>query len=207
MSIFHWFRSKKEKRTSLVPVALFTAAYLLIATPFAIAGHNTEFLFYIAIVVILAVVVVLVHRKANLSQTALMLLSAWGLLHMLGGLLRVPLAWPTDGDSHVLYSLWLIPNYLKYDHIVHAYGFGVATWVTWECVRTIPGIKPTTGVLALCWLAGMGLGALNEIIEFAAVLMIPGTNVGGYINTGWDLVANAVGALIAVKIAKVTYRG
>jgi uncharacterized membrane protein YjdF len=204
MSLFGWFR-KKEKHTSLVPVAIFTAAYLAIATPFAVANHNTEFLFYIGVVIVLAVVVVLVHRRVNLSQTALMLLSAWGLLHMLGGLLRIP-AELTDNGSGVLYSLWLIPNYLKYDQVVHAYGFGVATWVCWECVRTIPGIKPTTGVLALCWLAGMGLGALNEIVEFTAVVTIPGTNVGGYLNTGWDLVANAVGALTAAKIAHATAR-
>ena len=200
MSIFSWFR-KKEKHTSLVPVAVFTAAYLAVATPFAVANRNTEFLFYIGVVILLALVVVLIHRKVNLSQAALMLLSAWGLLHMLGGLMRVPPEL-TDNGSGVLYSLWLIPGYLKYDNVVHAYGFGVAAWVCWECVRTIPGIKPTTGVLALCWLAGMGLGSLNEIVEFAAVLMIPGTNVGGYENTGWDLVANMVGATVAVKIAR-----
>lgn len=205
MSIFGWFH-KKEQRTSLVPVALFTAAYLVVATPFAVANQNTEFLFYIGVVVLLAIVIVLIHRRVNLSQTALMLLSAWGLLHMLGGLMRVPPEL-TDNASGVLYSLWLIPEYLKYDNVVHAYGFGVAAWVCWECVRTIPGIKPTTGVLALCWLAGMGLGSLNEIVEFAAVLMIPGTNVGGYENTGWDLVANAVGALVAVKIARFAPRG
>jgi uncharacterized membrane protein YjdF len=202
MSIFGWFH-KKAPRTSLVPVGTFTAAYLAVATPFAVAAQNTEFLFYIGVVIALAIVVVLVHRKANLSQTALLMLSAWGLLHMLGGLFKIP-AELTDNGSGVLYSLWIIPNYLKYDQVVHAYGFGVAAWVCWECVRTIPGVKPTTGVLALCWLAGMGLGSLNEIVEFVAVLMIPGTNVGGYENTGWDLVANAVGSLTAVKIARFT---
>lgn len=204
MKLFGWMR-KKEKRTSLLPVAIFTAAYLAIATPFAVANQNTEFLFYIGVVIILAIVVVLIHRKVNLSQTALLLLSAWGLLHMLGGLLNVP-AELTDNGSGVLYSLWIIPNWLKYDQVVHAYGFGVATWVTWECVRTIPGIKPTVGVLSLCWLAGMGLGSLNEIVEFVAVLAIPGTNVGGYENTGWDLVANAVGSLTAAKIARFTHK-
>ena len=48
--------------------------------------------------------------------------------------------------------------------------------------------------------AGMGLGSLNELIEFAATLTVPETNVGGYINTGWDLVANFVGALTAVTL-------
>jgi uncharacterized membrane protein YjdF len=204
MSIFGWFH-KKTPRTSLVPVGIFTVAYLAVATPFAAAAQNTEFLFYIGVVIALAAVVVLVHRKANLSHTALMMLSAWGLLHMLGGLFKIP-AELTDNGSGVLYSLWIIPNYLKYDQVVHAYGFGVATWVCWECVRTIPGIKPTTGILALCALAGMGLGSLNEIIEFIAVLAIPGTNVGGYENTGWDLVANLVGSVTAVKIAKATQR-
>lgn len=205
MKLFGWLH-RKEKRTSLVPVAVFTALYLAIATPFAVANRNTEFLFYIGVVIVLAVIVVFLHRKANFSHAALLLLSAWGLLHMLGGLVRVP-AELTDNGSGVLYSLWLLPGYLKFDNVVHAYGFAAATWATWECVRnTVPGIKPTTGILSLCWLAGMGLGSLNEIVEFAAVLMIPGTNVGGYVNTGWDLVANAVGALVAVKIAKTTAR-
>jgi hypothetical protein len=35
------------------------------------------------------------------------------------------------------------------------------------------------------------------VIEFIAVLTIEGTNVGGYENTGWDLVANLVGVVIA----------
>ena len=44
---------------------------------------------------------------------------------------------------------------------------------------------------------GMGFGALNEVIEFAATLTVPETNVGGYRNTGWDLVSNLVGTSIA----------
>ena len=48
--------------------------------------------------------------------------------------------------------------------------------------------------------AGMGLGALNELVEFIATLLIPETNVGGYLNTGWDLVANFVGATLAAII-------
>ena len=46
----------------------------------------------------------------------------------------------------------------------------------------------------------MGLGATNEIIEFSAVLMVPDTNVGGYINTALDLCFNALGAVIAVVV-------
>jgi len=35
------------------------------------------------------------------------------------------------------------------------------------------------------------------VVEFIAVLTIPNTNVGGYENTGWDLVANLTGTVVA----------
>jgi len=58
-------------------------------------------------------------------------------------------------------------------------------------------VKQTFGLLVLCVAGGMGFGAANEVVEFIATLTLPGTNVGGYANTGWDLVANSVGCLIA----------
>jgi uncharacterized membrane protein YjdF len=188
---------------TLRPVAIFTAAYLLLATPFALRQQNTEFLFYIGVVLLLSLLVVALHRRVRLSAGVLWALSLWGLLHMLGGLVRLPESWPTENNSGVLYSLWLIPGVLKYDNPVHAFGFAVATQVCWECLRTVPGIRPSFGILALCALAGMGLGSLNEIVEFAATLLIPNTNVGGYVNTGWDLVANALGALTTTLLIRI----
>jgi len=35
------------------------------------------------------------------------------------------------------------------------------------------------------------------VVEFAATLAMPETNVGGYVNTGWDLVSNMTGATLA----------
>ncbi len=46
----------------------------------------------------------------------------------------------------------------------------------------------------------MGLGAVNEIIEFIAVVVFPNTNVGGYVNTALDLVFNAAGAITAMVL-------
>jgi hypothetical protein len=68
-------------------------------------------------------------------------------------------------------------------------------------------LKPTFGLMVLCAAAGIGFGALNEVIEFIAVLTIPNTNVGGYENTGWDLVANLVGATVAAVIIRLGARG
>jgi hypothetical protein len=50
-------------------------------------------------------------------------------------------------------------------------------------------------MLTLCEAASMGFGGLNEVIEF--FLTLPETNIGGYMNTGWDLVSNLVGVTLA----------
>jgi uncharacterized membrane protein YjdF len=154
---------------------------------------------------VLVGLVAAVHRAIALTSAQLWALSAWGLAHMAGGLLPVPQSWPIDGDIRVLYSFWLVPDLLKYDHVVHAYGFGVATWVSWHGMRRALETRgadaaPTLGLMILAAAAGMGLGALNELVEFAATLLVPETNVGGYVNTGFDLVANAVGAVTAVVL-------
>jgi hypothetical protein len=110
----------------------------------------------------------------------------------------------------VLYSLWLIPDLLKYDHVVHAYGFGVTTLACWEGLCAILTAQrnqamssepvPTLGMLTLCGAASMGFGGLNEVIEFFLTLTLPETNIGGYINTGWDLVSNLAGATVACSL-------
>jgi hypothetical protein len=196
---------RAASRSGLLRVAAFTAAYLLIATAGAFASGNREFVFYIVVMLILAALVGLVHLHIGLPETALWALSIWGLAHMAGGLIVVPASWATHGPHQVLYSLWLIPDRLKYDQVVHAYGFGVTTWICWlglQATLSGAGIEaaPNAGRLVLVWAAGQGFGALNEVIEFAATLLVPETNVGGYLNTGWDLVSNLVGATVAVAI-------
>jgi hypothetical protein len=43
----------------------------------------------------------------------------------------------------------------------------------------------------------MGVGGINEMVEFIATLIFKDTNVGGFDNTGWDLVFDLVGATAA----------
>jgi hypothetical protein len=116
---------------------------------------------------------------------------------LIGGLLPVPYDWPIAGTKRVFYSWWIIPNLFKYDNPVHAYGMGVATWACWQGLRTATGVRsPPVGLLTTAALAGIGLGALNEVVEFIATLFLD-TNVGGYRNTGFDLIYNTFGAITA----------
>lgn len=195
-------------RPRLWPLLLFTAAYMAAAIGVSIQAGNHEFVFYIVVMAVLISAVVALHLRVTLSSFLLWALSFWGLLHMAGGLVPVPETWPHEGPNAVLYSLWLIPGLLKYDQIVHAYGFGITTAVCWHAlhhsVRDATGGKPfpTFGLLLLCVAAGCGFGAFNEVIEFIATLALPQTNVGGYENTGWDLVANLIGSILAAVLIR-----
>ncbi|MDH3732124.1 MAG: DUF2238 domain-containing protein [Gemmatimonadota bacterium] len=200
--------AKGQPPRRLLPVASFTAAYLALALVGAVTGGNAEFIFYIVVMLVLVVAVWGVDRVVRLSSGALWGLSIWGLAHMIGGLVPAPAGWPTAvPEGAVIYNVWLIPGRIKYDHLVHAWGFGITTWVCWQglgaAMRRRGAVStPTGGVLVLVAAAGLGFGALNEIVEFAATLLVPETNVGGYRNTGWDLVANLVGATVAVTLIR-----
>ncbi len=193
-------------RASLLGVGRFTAAYMLAAGLAALLLRNREFLFYILVMLGLIAAVAAVHRRVALTRATLWGLSAWGLLHMAGGLVPLPVGWPHQGQP-VLYSFWLLPERLKYDQVVHAYGFGVTTAVCWQGIaRVARAPRPTFGLLVLAGAASLGFGALNEVVEFTTTLLVPETNVGDYHNTGWDLVANLAGVGVAVLWIGLTRR-
>jgi hypothetical protein len=190
------------------PVLGFTLTYMVLATVASVRGRSGEFLLYAAVMAVLLLVVAVVYLRVGLTTAALWGLSLWGLAHMAGGLATVPASWPVGGKTPVLYNLWLVPGLLKFDQLVHAYGFGVVTWVCWQGLhaafaRRGVAARPTVGLLTLCVAAGMGFGAANEVVEFLATRLLPETNVGGYENTGWDLVSNLVGCLVAAVLISV----
>lgn len=199
----------------VLPVALFTAAYLVAASAAAYVRGNREFVFYIAVMLLLIGLLAYLDRRIGFSAALLWALSVWGLAHMAGGLVNLPQSWSFDGEHRVLYSWWIIPHRLKFDQVVHAYGFGVSTWACWQGLRSAlagllqrpaTAIRPTLGLLTLCALGGMGCGAGNEVVEFIATLTMPDTNVGGYENTGWDLVSNLIGCVAAAVLIKLSSR-
>ncbi len=50
------------------------------------------------------------------------------------------------------------------------------------------------------WLAGMGTGALNEVVEFNVTLVLPETNVR-LPDTGRDVIAKLIGTALAGVVA------
>ena len=190
----------------LIPILLFNVAYMLLAAVWVVSHGNSEFLAYIGILAVLALVVWKVHRTINIPLSLLWCLSIWGAAHLAGGLVAIPESWPRSGESAVLYNLWLWPDWLKYDQLTHAYGFGITTWLCWcglcSAFDRQGTPQPTLGLLTLAAAAGMGFGALNEVIEFIVTVLVPDNNVGGYVNTALDLCFNMLGALIAVLLIR-----
>jgi len=175
---------------------------MLVAVWGALRSGNQEFVFYIVVMLVLVAGVGVIHARVRLTQSILWLLSIWGALHMAGGLATVPAEWPIHGELRVLYNWWIIPSargasgepggWLKYDQAVHAFGFGVATWLCWQGLCGALRGRASIGISQMP-------RALNEVVEFVAT-RITETNVGGYVNTGWDLVYNTLGACVAAAI-------
>ena len=136
---------KSGRSRRLIPILAFNAAYLLAAIAGSIASGNSEFILYIVIMLILGSIVWFADRRVVFSSLVLWGLSGWVLVHMAGGLIAVPESWPINGEHRVLYSLWLIPELLKYDHVVHAFGFGVTTLVCWEGLCAILAAQRPSG--------------------------------------------------------------
>lgn len=205
------FCGKLHRPRISIPLALFTALYYLgFSTTAFLAGEGNYSLYVIQMAALIGVVLAL-YLRCKLSNELLWCLSVWGILHMAGGLIPIPDSWPHEAPLRILYSLWLIPNVLKYDQIVHTFGFGLTTWLCWEMLRNAIHARyghclaSSAGVVALCGMAGMGFGAINEMVEFFAFLSVPATNVGNYTNTGWDLVFNAIGTSMAACV--IYFRG
>lgn len=63
----------------------FNALYLLIFGVYYISVQNYEFLWYIAVIIILGSIIGFNLNKAHFDNLVLWLLSIWGFLHMVGG--------------------------------------------------------------------------------------------------------------------------
>ena len=188
-------------RRGEISIAIFTLLYLVAFALYFIRTQNNEFLLYVGVVVLVFVLMFATLHRTRFSYSVLAGMSLWGLLHMAGGGLAV--------NGEVLYALHLIPIVdlgedlfiLKFDQVVHFWGFGVTTLLAYDLLKHYLNDRSNYAVVyPLLVLIGMGLGSLNEIVEFFAVLAFPETGVGGYGNTSLDMVFNSSGAIAAVII-------
>ena len=184
-----------------IGILIFNLLYIIPFTIYYALKKNYEFLGYIAVLVIIGIVIMSTLRKSNLDYFALSLLSIWGLLHMLGGGLII--------NGHTLYATHIVDlvqgegefYILKMDQVIHFYGFLTAAVVVFQLLSAGFNVrKHAKMAVFISWIGSMGLGALNEVIEFVAFISIEHTGVGDIYNTGLDLIFNMFGALLGAFV-------
>jgi len=150
------------------------------------------------VIILFLVIILLTNKKVQYSNGLLWGLTIWSVMHMAGGGLFF--------GGTKLYEIILLPivaepfNIFKYDQLVHAIGFGVATLLAFQLIKPLlrKNNRKWTALSIVIVMAGLGMGALNEILEFAVTVIAPSTGVGGYENTALDLVFNLFGAIVAM---------
>jgi len=181
----------------------FNLAYIVPASIYFVLSRNFEFLWYLAVLIFLFGLILWTLPKSRFDGLILVGLSLWGFLHLAGGGLSV--------HGEALYDLVLFPIIsqgeivvLKYDQALHFYGFALTTYIGYHLLRS--QLLPTASHRTVAFILfgfGMGMGALNEVVEFIAVLTAPETGVGGYINTALDLTFNMLGTIFALIMIRV----
>jgi putative membrane protein len=189
-------------RKGQIPILVVNAVALAIFTILFLSRKNYEFLLYIGVIIFFLVLILGTNKKVEYPNSVLWGLTAWALLHMSGGGLYI-------GEIK-LYEVMLVTlseeyHIFRYDQFVHIIGFGVATLVMYFLIKPLlrPELDRWTALSIVVVMAGLGVGALNEIVEFAATVLMPETGVGGYMNTSLDLVSDLVGAVVAIVIIRV----
>lgn len=197
--ISFWKRRRPLKRllTEQPILGIFSVGYLVAFVAFGLSSDLSQTIFYAVFMVVAFAVVAMTYSHFRLRPITLWGLTLWGIAHMAGGLLSV------GGD--VLYRFDLVPGVLRFDQVVHAFGFGFATAACWDVLGEVvmQGRAAARSVLAL--LGGLGFGAINEAIEFLVTRMDPSSNVGGFVNTGFDLLFNALGCALAATSLYLTH--
>ncbi len=168
----------------------------LFFTVLFVSRGNYEFIIYIIVLGSLMALIMGTHKIFKYSTSVLWALTIWSFAHLIGGGLEY-------APGEVFYKLMILPiigepySVLKYDQVVHFYGFWVSAIVMYYVLKPslTKNIINTRSIIFIIVMASLGLGAMNEIVEFGATVIVPDTNVGGYENTAIDLVSDLLGAV------------
>jgi uncharacterized membrane protein YjdF len=182
-------RLSRAERSSVLAAAAATAGFC----GYGFATRSPSTVGYVSAVITIGAAIVWLRRTVLPGLLAAGLAVA-AVATLAGGLVNV--------GRNVLYNASIGPynaalgtHVLQYDHLAHAYVSFVAAFACWV-VLTAPhaGAERPRDLVLLALGAALGLGALNEMVEFIATLAHHGAHAGGYWNTGWDLVCNFIGA-------------
>ena len=180
----------------VITLAIINIANMLGFGVYYMSKLNYEFIIYLSVVLVAFIAVAATYKKVRYPIDILIGLTVWAIMHMAGGAVYI--------GEYRLYELILIPMsetqpIFRFDQFVHIWGFGTTTLLCYHLLK--PSLNINAGGFAL-WMivamAGLGIGAVNEILEYFVTLAVPESGVGDYVNTSLDLIADIIGAILAV---------
>jgi hypothetical protein len=171
-----------------------------------IARQNYEFVIYVGVIIFFMCLVGISIRKVDYTLGTLVGLTVWSALHLAGGGINIG-----EGRLYDVILVRISETYpiWRYDQLVHIWGFGASTLVGFSLLSAALN-KPVTNHIAVgivLVMTGLGLGALNEILEFIVSICVAQSGVGGYINTSLDLCADLIGAILGLIYIHLRYMG
>ncbi len=177
-------------------ILVFNLVYLAVFTINALIHANLEFLYYTILMVALIYLIVMVNKQLHLAFFILVNLSILGFLHLLGGNFYL--------GATRLYDHYLVMGAIRYDNIVHTYGTFIITLILYSLLSDFIDERIRQRYLLfslILVLMAIGVGTLNELAEFLAVVFLgAGEQVGGYFNNSLDLLFNTFGSILACII-------
>jgi len=174
----------------------FNFLLLAVLTIVFLAQGNYEFIFYVAVLFLVSLALFKLDKKYNFPNYALFLFSIWLFLHLAGGSFSL---FGTRLYDLMIFNLVGAPLYiLRYDQVIHFLCYFVITLLICRIVD-FHSTKKTNKLfmIVISILAGIGVGAINEILEFLTVVFFNATGVGDYFNNALDLICNSLGAILA----------
>lgn len=176
---------------------LFNVLVLFCFTVLFLSRRNYEFLVYTVTLSGLIYVIEWSDRRLGYSGLAKWGFCVWLVSHLVGGSVNV-------GDQR-LYDTVLIDivggpyHILRYDQAVHVYCYFIITLFVCSLVSHVSREKANKAVVVLVVvLTSLGISAVNEIIEFSAVVIFHSEGVGDYYNNALDMVFNLLGIVAAL---------
>jgi uncharacterized membrane protein YjdF len=176
--------------------------FLVVFLGYFVLIGNAEFAGYGLIAAALFFGLVWADKYYEFPVVVLWLVAIWVIMHMCGGGVYI-------GDVK-LYDFMLLDIFdgggefviLKFDQFVHFYCYVAISAVVYFMLKRHMKKKQDVALIVFSILAAVGVGLLNEVIEFAMVVFADaGEAVGGYYNTALDLVFNLIGGIAGAIVA------
>jgi hypothetical protein len=192
-------------RKGQIPILVSILCALAVFSVHFATRRNYEFIIYVGIIVFFLGVFIVTNPKVYYPNSVLWGLVLWAVMHMAGGSVRI--------GGKLLYKIIIVrlsETYpiFRYDQLVHIIGFGVATITLFCLLKPLlrPDVKGWTTLSVILVATGLGVGTVNEIVEFIVSSVVPESNVGGYVNTSLDSISDLIGAVLAVGVIRLTNR-